>query len=108
MNASMTASYTRRSLLTVICEASIESLVAADARRLGAHGYTASDARGWGQPRPTRWRLAAQRQRAHRHPVRSGGGRRHCRPPAGHLLRQLCDGLLPERRVGAAFGQVLI
>ena len=33
MNASMTASYTRRSLLTVICEASIESLVAADARR---------------------------------------------------------------------------
>ena len=49
MNASMTASYTRRSLLTVICEASIESLVAADARRLGAHGYTASDARGWGQ-----------------------------------------------------------
>ena len=48
MNASMTASYTRRSLLTVICEASIESLVAADARRLGAHGYTASDARGWG------------------------------------------------------------
>ena len=45
MNASMTASYTRRSLLTVICEASIESLVAADARRLGAHGYTARDAR---------------------------------------------------------------
>ncbi len=32
MNASMTASYTRRSLLTVICEASIESLVAADAQ----------------------------------------------------------------------------
>ena len=43
------ASYTRRTLLTVICEASIEGRVAADARRLGAHGYTASDARGWGQ-----------------------------------------------------------
>ncbi len=61
MNASMTASYTRRSLLTVICEASIESLVAADARRLGAHGYTASDARGWGQhgQRDVAWRFCA-------------------------------------------------
>lgn len=44
----MTA-YTRRTLLTVICEASIEASVVADAKRLGAHGYTASDARGWGQ-----------------------------------------------------------
>lgn len=45
----MSANYTRRTLLTVICEASIETRVAADARRLGAHGYTVSDARGWGQ-----------------------------------------------------------
>ena len=44
----MSATYTRRTLLTVICEASIESHVVADANRLGAHGYTASDARGWG------------------------------------------------------------
>lgn|SRR5574343_780633 len=44
----MTATYTRRTLLTVVCEASIEARVVADARRLGAHGYTASDARGWG------------------------------------------------------------
>lgn len=45
----MSATYTRRTLLTVICEASIEGSVTADARRLGAHGYTASDARGWGR-----------------------------------------------------------
>lgn len=45
----MVASYTRRTLLTVICEASIEGRVVADARRLGAHGYTASEARGGGQ-----------------------------------------------------------
>ena len=44
----MTATYTRRTLLTVICEASIEAGVTADAKRLGAHGHTASDARGWG------------------------------------------------------------
>lgn len=45
----MTVTYTRRTLLTVICEESIENSVVADAKRLGAHGYTASDARGWGQ-----------------------------------------------------------
>lgn len=45
----MHATYTRRTLLTVICEGSIEAGVVADAKRLGAHGYTASDARGWGQ-----------------------------------------------------------
>ena len=45
----MVASYTRRTLLTVICEASIEARVVADARRLGAHGYTATEARGGGQ-----------------------------------------------------------
>lgn len=44
----MAVSYTRRTLLSVICEASIEARVVADARRLGAHGYTASEARGWG------------------------------------------------------------
>ncbi len=45
----MAASYTRRTLLTVICEASIEARVVADARRLGAQGYTAGEARGGGQ-----------------------------------------------------------
>ena len=45
----MVASYTRRTLLTVICEASIEARVVADARRIGAHGYTAIEARGGGQ-----------------------------------------------------------
>lgn len=45
----MNPGYTRRTLLTVICEASIEAHVVADAKRLGAHGYTAGDARGWGE-----------------------------------------------------------
>lgn len=44
----MSATHTRRTLLCVICESSIEAAVVADARRLGAHGYTVSDARGWG------------------------------------------------------------
>ena len=44
----MSPAYTRRTLLTVICEASIEARVVAEAKRLGAHGYTASEARGWG------------------------------------------------------------
>ncbi len=44
----MSTTYTRRTLLCVICESSIEAAVAADAKRLGAHGYTVSDARGWG------------------------------------------------------------
>lgn len=45
----MAASYTRRTLLTVVCESSIEARVVADAKRLGAHGYTAGEARGGGQ-----------------------------------------------------------
>jgi hypothetical protein len=45
----MSTTYTRRTLLTVICEASIESSVASDVKRLGAHGYTVTDARGWGR-----------------------------------------------------------
>lgn len=45
----MATSYTRRTLLTVVCESSIEAHVVADARRLGAHGYTAGEARGGGQ-----------------------------------------------------------
>ncbi len=45
----MSMLHTRRTLLTVVCESSIETRVLADARRLGAHGSTASDARGWGQ-----------------------------------------------------------
>ena len=39
----------RRSLLTIVCESSIENPVLADVRRLGAHGYTVSEARGWGR-----------------------------------------------------------
>ena len=37
-----------KKLLVIIAEAAIERLVARDARRLGAHGYTVSDARGKG------------------------------------------------------------
>lgn len=44
----MTAKYTRRTLLCVICESSIEAAVVADIKRLGAHGYTSGDVRGWG------------------------------------------------------------
>ncbi|WP_371322558.1 transcriptional regulator [Dechloromonas sp. ZY10] len=35
-------------LLTVVCEAELENLVAEDAMRLGARGYTVIDARGCG------------------------------------------------------------
>ena len=38
----MVASYTRRTLLTVICEASIEARVVADARRLEIFGSGAA------------------------------------------------------------------
>lgn len=37
-----------RKLLTVVCEASLESRVIADLERLGARGYTMTDARGKG------------------------------------------------------------
>lgn len=37
-----------RELLTVITEAAIEHLVLQDIERLGAHGYTVTDARGKG------------------------------------------------------------
>ncbi len=37
-----------RKLLTVICEARLEPRVIADLERLGAHGYTITDARGKG------------------------------------------------------------
>ncbi|PZP61221.1 MAG: transcriptional regulator [Azospira oryzae] len=37
-----------RKLLTVICEAELESRLAQDVMRLGAHGYTVTDARGRG------------------------------------------------------------
>lgn len=37
-----------RKLLTVICEAQLESRVIADLERLGARGYTVTDARGKG------------------------------------------------------------
>ena len=35
-------------LLTVVCEAELEALVAEDVLRLGARGYTVTDARGQG------------------------------------------------------------
>lgn len=37
-----------RKLLTVVTEASLERVLAADIERLGAHGYTITDARGKG------------------------------------------------------------
>jgi nitrogen regulatory protein PII len=39
----------RRKLVTVIAEAVLESRIAEDLKRLGAHGYTATDVRGEGQ-----------------------------------------------------------
>jgi hypothetical protein len=38
-----------KKLLVIIAEAAIERLVARDARRLGAHGYTVGDVRGGGE-----------------------------------------------------------
>jgi hypothetical protein len=38
-----------KKLLVIIAEAAIERLVARDARRLGAHGYTVADVRGGGE-----------------------------------------------------------
>jgi nitrogen regulatory protein P-II 2 len=38
-----------RRLLVIICEAAIERDLMADARRLGAQGYTVSEVRGGGQ-----------------------------------------------------------
>lgn len=37
-----------RKLLTIVTEAAIEDLLVRDIKRLGAHGYTVSDARGSG------------------------------------------------------------
>lgn len=37
-----------RKLLTIVCEASLEADLALDLARLGAHGYTITDARGCG------------------------------------------------------------
>jgi hypothetical protein len=52
---------TTRKLLTVICEAGLESRLADDLMRLGAHGYTVSDARGRGSrgARNAAWDSAA-------------------------------------------------
>jgi hypothetical protein len=44
----MTHDLTIRKLLTVVCEASLERAVAVDLSRLGARGYTITDARGLG------------------------------------------------------------
>lgn len=45
-------------LLTVVCEAELENLLAEDVMRLGARGYTAIDARGRGSHgcRDASWR----------------------------------------------------
>ncbi len=39
---------TRRKLLTIVTEALLEQRLVKDLERLGAHGYTVSDARGMG------------------------------------------------------------
>lgn len=54
----MTIQGETRRLLTVICEAELESLVVEAAERLGAKGYTASDVRGGGSHgrRDASWR----------------------------------------------------
>ncbi len=41
--------YHRRRLLTIVAEASLESALLRDLERLGATGYTVTDARGKGQ-----------------------------------------------------------
>lgn len=41
-------SNTTRKLVTVICEAGLESRLVQDVMRMGAHGYTVTDARGSG------------------------------------------------------------
>jgi len=40
--------FARKKLVTIICEAGLEARIGADLERLGAHGYTVSDARGRG------------------------------------------------------------
>ncbi len=52
---------TTRKLLTVVCEAGLESRLAQDVMRLGAHGYTVTDARGRGSRgvRNAAWDTAA-------------------------------------------------
>ncbi len=41
-------SMARRKLVTVVCEAALESRLTETVMRLGAHGYTVTDARGRG------------------------------------------------------------
>lgn len=50
-----------RKLLTVITEAALEGRLTADIERLGAHGYTVSDARGKGHRgvRDSHWSQSA-------------------------------------------------
>ncbi len=40
--------FARKKLVTIICEAGLEARIGDDVERLGAHGYTVSDARGRG------------------------------------------------------------
>ena len=52
---------TTRKLVTVICEAGLETRLTEDVMRLGAHGYTVTDARGCGSRgvRSAGWDAAA-------------------------------------------------
>jgi nitrogen regulatory protein PII len=40
--------YSKRKLLTIVTEAVIERQIVEDLKRLGIHGYTLVEARGWG------------------------------------------------------------
>ncbi len=50
-----------RKLLIIICEADLETMLGEDAMRLGAHGFTVTDARGRGSSgsRDASWDLSA-------------------------------------------------
>lgn len=50
-----------RKLLTIICEADLETRLGEDAMRLGAHGFTVTDARGRGSRglRDASWDMTA-------------------------------------------------
>jgi nitrogen regulatory protein P-II 2 len=50
-----------RKLLVIISEAAIERALVADCRRMGAHGYTVTEARGGGQQSEREGEWAADR-----------------------------------------------
>ncbi len=53
----MSEANSRRTLLTIICEAGLESSVVGDLAAFGSHGYTITEARGSGTrgPRDAAW-----------------------------------------------------